>query len=633
MLKMSESIQFSLLFISALISALFYTGLDIWQFTTSYVSLIFILAITLKQRFSQPISLSINGISISAVLLLSWFGLSILLNPIQYLGLHNFFLIGSLVIVFIIFSLYDKQEKIWNNAWHLIMLAVFIWAIYGLIQYYYLRVPSNATFLNRNTLAALLNLALIPACGYYLLNTSNRSCNKINNAVLSIVLFTLFLTVFIITSRAGILSLLLGMAVFFFLLRTHRNKSHFLSLLKIATLAFLFSYISQLFITNLPSDIATRMVSLSNISEAGNPRFIIWKSLLPLFDEMPWYGIGLGSLYIFWAPHRPVNDGSAGFFAHNDYMQMTIESGYPGILLLAALFIFILIHLVRVIKKDDISLLHRIEIVSIFTTLLTYASHSFFTYNFYVFPLLIIVGVYLARFNYIVGLYSNTNITFPAFKTYFNPFTYFFSLTGIVIILSGYFITNALSNDYNAKANELMLKNDLQSSNDLFLKAQRLAPLLDNPFFSHANLLMISGNKLLNAGETEEAKTLFNIAHEKLNHAEKLNPKRHQIFHVRGLLIEKEQPEKAMAQFEKAISLNPRFLHSRVKLAYTLHQQGRLKEALKILNDGLFYRYFAGREVLNFLRLYADYSREAGDEKFALHLENEIQKIFSKNVK
>ena len=630
--RFTENTLFTLTYISAVVFALFYTGLDLWQFTVCGVLLSLSLGLVLKQRFYHSISININGISISAFLLLTWFGVSVFLNPIPYLGLHNFFLVGSLIIIFIIFSLHDYQDKIWNSIWPLLLLIVFIWAIYGLVQYYYLRVASNATFLNRNTLAALINLILIPTSGYFLLAAKQRPYKHISNTILAFVLFTLFLCLFIISSRAGTLSLLLGFLILFSLLKKHIDIKRLLSLFKIIFLAFTFSYISQYFIANLPDDIASRMVSLTNISEAGNPRFIIWKSLLPLFNEMPWHGIGLGSLYIFWAPYRPANDGSAGFFAHNDYMQMTIEAGYPGILLLAALFVFILLGLIRTLKKN-ISLIHRIELISVFSALITYAAHSFFTYNFYVFPLLIIVGVYLARFNYIIGLYSNSSITVPAFKAYFNPFTYFFSLIGIIIIFSGHFITNALSNDINKTANKLMLNNELQRSNDLFLKAQKLAPLMDNPFFSHANLLMVSAEKLHKSGDTKDAKLLFNLAHEKLNHAEKLNSRRHQIFHIRGLLYEKNQPEKAILQFKKALSVNPRFLHSRVKLAYMLHQQNKLDEALNLLNKGLYYRYFAGREILNFLQLYANYSREAGHDTFAKHLENEIQSIFSLNPK
>lgn len=351
-LKPTENKMFSLLFVLSLTAALFYTGNNIALFTVSYILITLCLAIVFIQRFSQPTSISINGIFVSATLLLAWFAISIFTSQIKYLSLYNFFWVGSLIIVFLIFTFQENKDQIWKNIWPFILLLVSIWAIYGLVQYYYLRVPSNASFLNRNSLAALINLALIPASGYFLLNEKERPWKILNNKVLTIILTLLFLTTFIITSRGGSLSLLLGFIIFFSLLRKHVEKSQIYSFIIIIFVSFLLALISQYLMTELPSGFTERMASLKDTAEAGNPRFIIWKSLFPLFADMPWYGLGMGSLWIFWPPYRSASDKSAGFFAHNDYMQITLEAGYPGILLLVILFIFILLSFIRVMKNN-----------------------------------------------------------------------------------------------------------------------------------------------------------------------------------------------------------------------------------------------------------------------------------------
>ena len=631
----TENKMFSLLFIFSLTAALFYTGNNIGLFTVSYVLLTLCFSLVLKQRFSQPLNISINGIFISATLLLSWFAISIFTSQIKYLSLYNFFWVGSLIIVFLIFTFHEKQEELWNAVWPFILLLVSLWAIYGLVQYYYLRVPSNATFLNRNSLAALINLALIPASGYFLLSEKQRPWKTLSNKVLGFTLFILFLTTFIITSRGGSLSLIIGFIILLSLLRKHVEKPQLYSFLIIVFISFLLATISQYFIADLPDGFAERMASLKNTSEAGNSRFIIWKSLLPLFNEMPWYGLGMGSLWIFWSPHRPASETSAGFFAHNDYMQITLEAGYPGILLLVSLFIFILWNFIRALKnnteENKLSLLHRIELVSLFSTLTTFAAHSIFTYNFYILPLLIIAGFYLGRFNQLVSINSTSFKTLPALNIYFKPIMFSFSLAGLTIILSSYFLAISFSGYYNDKAKQLMIQKQFQASNDLFLKAQTLAPLMDNPFFSHADLLRRSANSLLTTNKTKKAQTLLNYAHIKLNQAEKLNPLRPQTHHIRGLIYEKEQPEKAMVEFRKALKLNPRFLFSRLQLAKVLHKNNQLKKAVEVLYQGVDYNYPINKTMLEYMRFFAKLSREAGLESYALHLEANIKKFLTQN--
>lgn len=624
--KINENSVFAFLFISSLSSALFYTGNNTWLFSASYILIFLSFVSILKQRFHNPINISANGILISSVLLLIWFAISVFPSQIKYLSLYNFFWLGSLIIVFLIFTFNENKDQIWKYIWPVMLFLVLIWAFYGLVQYYYLHVPTNATFLNRNSLAALINLALIPASGYFLLIESDRPWKFLNNKNLALILIILFLTTFIITSRGGSLSLLLGFSILIALLRKHIEKYQLYTFFIIIFISFLLATLSQYFIPNLPQGFGERMASLKDASEAGNPRFIIWKSLIPLFEEMPWYGLGLGSLWVFWPPYRPFTDNSAGYFAHNDYMQITLEAGYPGILLLILLFSFILIHFIRTIKNNNLLLIQRAELVGIFAALVTFSAHSFFTYNFYILPLLLIAGIYLGRFNQLVNINSTNVTTFPALKIYFKPVMYIVSMTGLIFILCSYFLSISLSSYYNIQAKELMLQKKYQASNSYFLKAQTLAPLMDNPFFSHADLLRRGADKLLSVNKNRQANSLLKLAHENLDKAEDLNPLRPQTHHIRGLIYEKHQPEKSKIEYKKALKLDPRFLFSRIRLAKLLHQQNHLKKAIEVLYDGVNYNYPVNDVMLEYMTLFAKLSREAGVESFAQHLEFNIER-------
>ena len=636
-LKNNENKLFSLFFISSLAISLFYTGNNTWLFTASYVFIIFIFALVLKQRFYNSIDIPINGVLLSSVLLLAWFAISIFPSQIKYLTIYNFFWVGSLLIVFFIFTFHENKDKIWNTIWPAILLLALTWACYGLIQHYYFHVSPNASFLNRNSLAALINLSLIPASGYFLLKEDSRPWKFLNNKTLSIILIFLFLTTFIITSRGGSLSLILGFIIMISLLRKQLVMPQLYSLLIIVFISYLLSNLSQIFIADAPAAFTERMMSLQDTSKAGNSRFIIWESLIPLFKEMPWYGFGLGSLWLFWPPHRPASDTSAGFFAHNDYMQMTLEAGYPGIFLLVILFGFLLYGFIRALKinvhTNELTLLQRVEMVSLFSALTTFAAHSFFTYNFYVLPLLIIAGLYLARVNQIISLNSDSFKTLPALKLYFKPLIFLFCSVGLVFILGSYFLSLSFSNHYNGQAKKLMQQKKYQDANALFLKAQSIAPLMDNPFFSHADLLRRGANTLIGVNKIDQANSLLKYAHVNLDKAEKLNPLRPQTHHIRALIYEREQPEKAISEYKKALKLDPRFLFSRINLAKLLHKNSQLKQALEVLYQGIDYNYPIDQTMLKYMRLFAKLSREAGVESFALHLEANIKKFIAENSK
>ena len=625
-----ETSLFSFFYIFSLAAALFYTGNNYWLFSISFISLSFAFAITLKQRFSHSLTLPINGLFISALLLLIWFAISVLPSQIKYLTIYNFFWVGSFIIVFLIFSFSQNKDQIWRTIWPFVLLLVLIWACYGLVQYYYLHVPSNASFLNRNSLAALVNLALIPAVGYFLLNEKERPFSELNNKVLSLVLIVLFLTIFIITSRGASLSLLIGLIILLTFLRKNISKAKIYTLITIIFIAFIISVLSQYFIPNLPAGFSERMVSIQDTKTAGQPRYIIWQSLLPLFKTMPWYGLGLGSLWMYWSPLRPASDTSAGYFAHNDYMQITLEAGYPGILLLLSLFIFVLIFFVRSIKTN-LTTLQRVEVVSLFAALTTFAAHSFLTYNFYILPLLLIVGLYLARFNQLATLNSNNKKSLPALKTYFSPVLYSISALGIMTLLVGYFLTVSLSSYYNSEAKKQMRQNHYQDASVLFLKSQKLAPLMDNPFFSYADLLRRGADKLIYANRTQQANILLNLAYINLDTAEKLNPLRPQTHHIRGLIYESKQPEQAKNEFRKALKLDPRFLFSRIRLAKLLYKEKQLKQAMEVLYEGVDYNYPVSQIMLEYMRLFAKYSREAGVNTFASHLEENIRKFIQQS--
>ncbi len=70
------------------------------------------------------------------------------------------------------------------------------------------------------------------------------------------------------------------------------------------------------------------------IVSASPSRFEIWLSALPLLEQKPAFGHGLGMTTVVWAPLRTLDDRSLGFYLHNDFLQFAVEAGLPAALLL-----------------------------------------------------------------------------------------------------------------------------------------------------------------------------------------------------------------------------------------------------------------------------------------------------------
>lgn len=83
---------------------------------------------------------------------------------------------------------------------------------------------------------------------------------------------------------------------------------------------------------------AEMILSLIN---SVRPRLDIWSDAWPLLWQHPLRGLGMGTFHIYYAGVRHADQASGGFYAHNDFLQLAIETGIPCSLALVALIIAI----------------------------------------------------------------------------------------------------------------------------------------------------------------------------------------------------------------------------------------------------------------------------------------------------
>lgn len=111
-------------------------------------------------------------------------------------------------------------------------------------------------------------------------------------------------------------------------------------------------------------------------------RFLIWADSLPLLLKNPLSGLGLGSFAEYYNQVRTEHQ-TAGFFAHNDMLQIGIESGIPAALAFLGVFIAVCF-----------TTTHR-NIVSAAVIMAIFA-HSMMEFQFYLPSITLLMGLALA---------------------------------------------------------------------------------------------------------------------------------------------------------------------------------------------------------------------------------------------
>ncbi len=189
-----------------------------------------------------------------------------------------------------------------------------------------------------------------------------------NLLVLSIIYF--FAIVMLLASKAGIISLLIILAISIFSIIVYR-KEYVVGLLFLFILPFTFIgayYAFPYSFQRLSSanEVVTGNRPLNRASTDGTAeRVLIWQSSLEIIRDKGIFGVGTGdvkdALLTKYAENGITNALNLRLNAHNQYLQTTITLGIPGIILLLAGLLYTLI---KAIQRQNLLLLLFTVVVS-----------------------------------------------------------------------------------------------------------------------------------------------------------------------------------------------------------------------------------------------------------------------------
>jgi O-antigen ligase len=244
---------------------------------------------------------------------------------------------------------------------------------------------ARGTFINRNHFAGFLEMIWPLALGITLAHTGRvhslkeaLGSEKLNRQALMALGITVLLLALIFTrSRAGIFSGLIGFLAFFIMARTGRKDAGLQT-------RFVFGGIIVLMcIYAMTIGVGPILDRFLIIGDDSHSRMDIWRDSLPIIKNHP-LGIGLGNYEnVFAVYNQSFISGKTVTHAHNDYLQLLIETGWIGFLAAVGGFIIFLGKSAGRIKQLDFRRdpLRFYLAIGAFSGLISMTAHSIFDFN------------------------------------------------------------------------------------------------------------------------------------------------------------------------------------------------------------------------------------------------------------
>lgn len=663
----------SVLLCGALVVSLFFNGNKFEYLSLSQIFLWSVLWISIWTSRQRGVIIPRTPLALSVALFWLWLLLSSQLLPdTPALNTIDFWWLGTLPMVFWLYTLQSNADKFWKYVSIFVLLLGVLLSMIGIYHFFMSGKYPHAPFLYKNLLAALLNIIILMGATNYILrsNIEDGRVSAFQGFILAS-LFVLIYTVVLINSRGVLISLAAALALL--LLVSYplavRKKTMMVILAVFMGAALSGMLSSKSYSPGGGKDVMGRIASLQQPYNAGKSRFIIWEASSNMLKQSPWLGTGLGTYAFRYPPYRLPEDDSSGAYAHNDYLQLWIEGGLPALLFLvfmmgSALFAFIKSlrgqdppagakkndpHLARdALQKSGENrdskqrlqhktqppplagpmdgakeiALRKVEIAGLFSCLLATALHSLFDFNFYIVPTMILLGLVLGRFHSLTtGQDPHGGKIEIDLHRYLKPYAFRFMMVIAAALPMLYLIGVGVGMyQYNRGVHWVS-----RGENREALKSFSLAGFFwrssDASYYGQAVVKKMELQHIPKghvAGREKE----FKRAEALLTEAEKRNPWRPEIFHTRGLLYLENSDlagingtEKAAANFEKALKLNPLFYHARVAYASLLGKAGREMEAYKILKEGIHYYYTLDADILPYFHMSAKVFERMSDYK------------------
>jgi O-antigen ligase len=283
-------------------------------------------------------------------------------------------------------------------------------AAWGVIEWLRFGGRSNGPFLDLNAFGALFYLAVPPAF-LALARTHARGARAALCGGIALCLLALFAT----ASRGAIGILILLLAPLILGLRRSGTPWRMPAAILLVLVGLAYGAVRY-----LPENPVTREVVNLGADQSTQDRLAMWRSAVDIWRERPLMGQGLGSYKLHYLHYRsPEERSSSGDLAHNDYLQTLAEGGplLTGLLLLAGLATLALASRLWRRLGPAHAPAERAAALDAWVMVLPVLGlflHAGVNFIFYVAPLALLAGLYLARARHGAGPAPFWRVNLPA---------------------------------------------------------------------------------------------------------------------------------------------------------------------------------------------------------------------------
>jgi O-antigen ligase len=244
---------------------------------------------------------------------------------------------------------------------------------------------ARGTFINRNNFAAFINMIWPLALGVtFEMNGKVNSLKAIlssdrlnRHALMALGVIVFLLALILTRSRAGVSSGIVGFMAFMILSRTKKNY------VAVQTRALLCGIIVLFCVYTITIGVGPIKERFLAIVAESNFRLLVWADSLSIIKDHP-LGIGLRNYEnVFSVYNQSFVSDKTVVYAHNDYLQLLIETGWVGFVTLIGAFIFFVGKSFRLIRRLDFKddPMCFLFAVGAFSGIISLAFHSFFDFN------------------------------------------------------------------------------------------------------------------------------------------------------------------------------------------------------------------------------------------------------------
>ena len=347
-------------------------------------------------------------------------------------------LLSILAFFFVVLNFADDRKKI-KRICFLIILAGFAYSVLGIIRKLATNDVVYSTFTNRNHFAAYVEM-IIPLCIVYSLIEPSRTRRVMLLFAASVMALALFLSI----SRAGIISFSLSMLLLALLLRLKRRiRTGLILVIGPAILAGIFLSIIGF------SAISYRLKTVLSPFQALSGRIEVLKDGPRIIADFPVFGTGLGTFSEIYQKYKTFAPEFTYKFAHNEPLQLMIETGILG-------FLLVIVYLVLYLKDIVACWFKRRHPFAVYLTLgfgigiFAVGFHSFFDFVFHVPAINILFFTLLALARRSVYLKDQQELL-PVPAHEFDNSLKVKVFLSVIIVFSMFFLTGSIWRRYQAE--------------------------------------------------------------------------------------------------------------------------------------------------------------------------------------